>query len=529
MVTAIASDLSICRTHNLVNNLFCFNDNKPICTDCVPLHLDHNVTYITNRKFAGDNPGYIKKSPPPTSNLTYQLSPRLALAPANRISPNTKSPRLATIDVPPASPPSRLIENPVKVPSPTYYEITEQMIRKDNTVTALNNIPINNSRILSSYPAKISELPIVRRDSPRNSQDILGNSIRTEPNYIKRSSSIIGSSPITTVPVIIDNPKIINNTSSFSQASPIVLKPSPIYQTQVEQTRSLPNDIFILFKLDNDSSNIYIFDKDRLSGSRIQIKNGIVAPESAMILCQNQILLCGGSDGASNQTASSYLIDIQNNSSATLANMQIPKKSHTLGKVIDSEVYSVGGYNSSQLYLNTVEKYSINSGNWSIMPQINLPRQDVSLCGFNAQYLYCFGGSHIEGGNWVFTNIIERFNTIYEPEGWKGFQLSRNEVWTHIVYIGAKQLSQTEIVIFGGYDGNYLDDVLILNVVENKISKTGVKLRRPSSFIQRNITIVDIDRWIYAPGFPKLDIHRYSIAGNVFEYLDEANYFSKII
>ena len=68
-----------------------------------------------------------------------------------------------------------------------------------------------------------------------------------------------------------------------------------------------------------------------------------------------------------------------------------------------------------------------------------------------------------------------------------------------------------------------------MNVVENKISDTRVKLRRPSSFINRNISIIDIDYWIYAPGFPTLDIHRYSMTNNVFEYLDEVNWIGSVL
>jgi len=523
MVSPYIPEITICKSHQLVNNLFCYNDNRPICTDCVPLHLDHNITYISNRKY-GDYPqGGLPISPPPSSNPPYSSPVRLS--PRGRNSPNTKSPRIAPMDLQQRIPPPiTLIEEPLGPPT-RFNEIRpEQFVKRDTRLTD-NSLAPKSPRLVPFYqnPTPLTSLPIERSISPRNTHDSISNTQLLEQSGVLKRT-INPSYPVATTngSIIIDNPKI-------SQPIPIMKTPTTVYQQPIQEApRYISRDQYILFKLDSDNSNIYLFDKDRLQGSRIQIKYGIVASESAMILCQSKILLCGGSDGNSNQTASAYMIDLQTNSANSLQNMLIPKRSHTLGKAIDSEIYSIGGYSNPQRYLNAVEKYSTNTGNWTMMPSINLPRQDVSVCSANAQYLYCFGGSYTESGNWAFVNMIEQFNTMSESQGWQVFQLFSNNGWTHRVYAGSKQLSQTEILIFGGFDGDYLDDVLIFNFVEKKVSNTGVKLRRPSSFIQRNISIVDIDNWIYAPGFPKLDIHRYSMNNNVFEYLEEANWINSV-
>jgi len=527
MVSPYSSEMTICKTHQLVNNLFCYNDNRPICTNCVPLHLDHNITYISNIKSGDSYKGALPISPPPSTNPTYS-SPSSRIAPIGRNSPNTKSPRIAPLDFEQRVAPTKLIEEPLGPPS-RFTDFKPQQYSSPATRLTDNSLPPRSPRLLPYYqnPIPLTSLPIDRNISPRNSHDIITNSqIYDQGNVIKRPMNPSYPGPSPSSSIIVDNPK-------YYEPAPITKtipkSPTPLYQAPIQEApRYAPRDLYIIFKLDSDNSNIYLFDKDRLQGSRIQIKNGIVASESAMILLQSKILLCGGSDGYSNQTASAYMIDLQTNSANTLQNMLIPTRSHTLGKAIDSEIYSIGGYSNPQRYLNSVEKYSTNTGNWTMMPSINFPRQDVSVCCANVQYLFCFGGSYTESSNWNFVNMIEQFNTLAESQGWQVFQLYSNNGWTHRVYAGSKQLSQTEILIFGGYDGNYLDDVLSFNFVEKKIANTGVKLRRASSFIQRNISIVDLDNWIYAPGFPKLDIHRYSMAGNVFEFLEEANWINSV-
>jgi len=553
-MTASYFQTSICDTHKLINNLFCYTDNKPICTDCVPSHIDHKIDYLSNRKFEDQNFGSNARIPPLSSTNpqvdspnTIKYPPTTSSSPRNKLSRNTKSPRLATLDVNPVAPPIRY-ENSLIPPAIKFQDIKRDSPPNiNNRESAPSNILIQIPTLVPLYDNQISPIPAIQRSSPKNTNTIdpLGNSKLIDFSLGLKKGTNINSypTPSTTNPVLSNSTSILE---TIQPSIPIVRNPSPQAEIpppilrqysppKIESSppREVPNylykDKYIVFKLDTDSNHFYFFDKDSLMGSKLQISNGMIAPESAMILCFNNILLCGGSDGYSNQTSSSYMIEVEKYSSKNLQNMLIEKRSHTLSKVIENEIYSIGGYSNSQGYLNAVEKYSTISNTWTAMRPINLSRQDVSVCPFSNRFLYCFGGSTSESGNWIFTNLIECFDTQYEVQGWQVFNLTKNDGWTHRVYSGSKQISQTEILLFGGYDGNYLNDVLIVNVVENKISDTRVKLRRPSSFIQRNISIIDIDYWIYAPGFPTLDIHRYSMANNVFEFLDEANWIRSVM
>jgi len=65
-------------------------------------------------------------------------------------------------------------------------------------------------------------------------------------------------------------------------------------------------------------------------------------------------------------------------------------------------------------------------------------------------------------------------------------------------------------MIFGGFDGNHYDDVFAFNIDTFSIIRLNLLLKKKWSFIQRNSTTVDDDKYFYSVGFPFVDIHRYS-------------------
>ena len=55
-------------------------------------------------------------------------------------------------------------------------------------------------------------------------------------------------------------------------------------------------------------------------------------------------------------------------------------------------IFVVGGDESLNDSTNTCEVYNIDENRWEDLPDLSFPRSNNSLCIFNDNYLYSFGG-----------------------------------------------------------------------------------------------------------------------------------------
>ena len=112
--------------------------------------------------------------------------------------------------------------------------------------------------------------------------------------------------------------------------------------------------------------------------------------------------------------------------------------------------------------LSTCEVYNIDDDMWSEMAPFQHPRQQHSVCHFNEQFMFIFGGKRISPnseavGSGAKTQFYEPFEFVQEVEVYE----MAKKIWKTINYIseparlavispGSMQIAGSQILIFGG-------------------------------------------------------------------------------
>lgn len=97
---------------------------------------------------------------------------------------------------------------------------------------------------------------------------------------------------------------------------------------------------------------------------------------------------------------------------------------------------------------------------WFDLPNLNFGRYYHSSCSFADQFVYVFAG--IASSTKKYFNSIERLDTMAKGNQ-KGWAIINIELDKFPVRQGAgsSQISQNEILIFGGFGGEHLRDSYI--------------------------------------------------------------------
>ena len=126
---------------------------------------------------------------------------------------------------------------------------------------------------------------------------------------------------------------------------------------------------------------------------------------------------------------------------------------------------SIAGYNT------TAERHNIENNTWESMPSLNVVRNAAAATVLNhVVYVFCGAG---ESEN---LNSIERL----AMEGANGRE-AYEEAWTLIepsidilsrrYYPAVIPINNTEIAILGGYEDDYLKDVILFNTEDDSVTK----------------------------------------------------------
>ncbi len=262
--------------------------------------------------------------------------------------------------------------------------------------------------------------------------------------------------------------------------------------------------------------DVFFLDLQSLTYTRARINNLSIPPDSAAIYVDYRYFVCGGrSDSATLQYNSTFELDAMLMRLNKVADMAVEKRNHTLASADPHAFYSFCGYNEKSGYLGTCEKYSIEEDRWMQMPDVLEKRQDPSVCPFGSRRIYLFGGGVYRDEEWAYTDDIEFIDVTEEVAGWRQVLLKENQGCSPRIYAGMAQVSDSQIIFFGGYNGTHCDDCFVLNLAENTIGALEAKLPRPSSFILRNSLPVVRNSTLYAIGASGLDLYMCSLTTEI--------------
>ena len=151
-------------------------------------------------------------------------------------------------------------------------------------------------------------------------------------------------------------------------------------------------------------------DKYDKNTNTLQTVNTIHKTSNHFGICtiKSVILISGGYDG-SNYLKTCFLYKPISNNFEPIAIMNVENRGHALVNMNNKFVFSIGGLNHQDGYLNSIEKYDPDTNKWTIVDQkLNIARSFHQAVTYK-HCIYIIGGE-TRGHNVV--DSIEKINTI---------------------------------------------------------------------------------------------------------------------
>ena len=278
-------------------------------------------------------------------------------------------------------------------------------------------------------------------------------------------------------------------------------------------TRKLTEDIkqhnVKIFYIDTMNKLLYLYYPDIRKRSIVPLMYNKSFPEGfGLAEIGNGNLVMSGGEHKSNVLKTVYEINVQAKKLIELNSMILPRRDHGFIGV-KGFLVAIGGSNEKSKALKHCEKYSIVENNWSELPELNESRNLLSPCVFSNRYLYAIGGSLSEHGK----NETYEFLDIELPLRWVRLRIAvggKEDTSIKLLGVGVAQISDTEILVFGGLTKNdYSNSSWILNVDTGILTSTGTFMKSKDAFCQRQS--VFWDNHLYCYGYWSKYIYMFNI------------------
>jgi hypothetical protein len=184
------------------------------------------------------------------------------------------------------------------------------------------------------------------------------------------------------------------------------------------------------------------------------------------------------------------------------SSMKHEKRHHTiisLKEISKNYIFSIGGENSHG-YIRYCEKYDIETDEWTQIPSLKERKGKLSVCQFNNQFLYAFGGMSAD-----FLETIEHYDT-QSTNGWSKLIPIDKALWTNRCGSISLQFDEDNIIVFGGKDIRTKNEVFLFNVKEAKFEMLE-KMKMADYFCTRKPFVEG--GVIYSIGLIGNDIHMF--------------------
>lgn len=151
--------------------------------------------------------------------------------------------------------------------------------------------------------------------------------------------------------------------------------------------------------------------------------------------------------------------------------MQFARHGHSISAIKDRFLVVTGSRVEQGQASSSVEFYNIEMNTWFTQPSLNNGRYYHSSCVFNGKWVYVFAGIDVHSKRYF--NSIERLDTSYntdQPGKWEAIQELAPQ-FTIRQGQCSHQINKNEIVVFGGFGGDFLDDVFTFNHSEGTMKR----------------------------------------------------------
>ena len=157
----------------------------------------------------------------------------------------------------------------------------------------------------------------------------------------------------------------------------------------------------------------------------------------------------------------------------SLDELKYGRHGHSICAIGDKFLVVTGSRCEDDRAFERCEQYSISLDVWYDLPSLNVGRHYHSSCSFNESIVYVFCGIAQSGRKYC--NSIEFFNITNRSNQWNVIQIG-SQIFPERQGAGVTQINENEIIIVGGFNGQYTRDVSIFNVGSQKVRKSATLL-----------------------------------------------------
>ena len=226
------------------------------------------------------------------------------------------------------------------------------------------------------------------------------------------------------------------------------------------------------------------------------------------ILIRNRVFICGGANPILKKYTNNYEYSLESEEIGLKADLINGRKWHALCVCGGNGFYALGGHDG-ETRIASVESYSSVRDAWKNRPALNVPRSHLSVCFFQNQFIYVFGGfeqSYIAN--------VEVFDTFQKENPCFVKVSFQNEEALCRCGLGSVQINFHQIMLFGGDDGKRKKDAFIYDVTQNTLqqiadipAEDGFNERKPVFYMGKEIWVIGQKNDMYIYEMPKQTWH----------------------
>ncbi len=158
--------------------------------------------------------------------------------------------------------------------------------------------------------------------------------------------------------------------------------------------------------------------------------------------------------------------------------------------------------------LDVCETFEIPENIWKFAPTTNERKYGVAPMCFDCRYVYIFGGFTIQDGVDRFLSSIEVLDLKPVPQAWKILQLAAAQVLRPCMDMAAVQVSKTQILVFGGYDGEFKKSAWLFAPQEGSLTAAADMEAGESFNARKPVTFAG---QAFVVGYHHKDVHMFDV------------------
>jgi len=277
-----------------------------------------------------------------------------------------------------------------------------------------------------------------------------------------------------------------------------------------------------VYYLKEGSNEINIYNMKASKAIKLFAEKNKFLKHSDSVQIDTRLYYSGG--GVYEKMTFEYDYILNGNTPERKCDMNYGKNLHKLLPISRHKIMSIGGQGADGS-LDICELFDIPENIWKLMPCLNERKYGIAPCCFNSTFIYIFGGFTVDDGIEKFLSTIEMLNYKESGARWNVVKI-KGEGIKGKIDMSAIQISKEQILIFGGYDGEFKVNAFLYNPEDGLIRETSQMVEGESFNARKPIIFKDK---VYIIGYKNKGVNVYDIRTTKWELVKANIWLPKII